>query len=204
MTMSRPLPADGDAALDATLDAATVLDAAAGCYLRLGVAKTTAVDIARAAGISRATLYRRYGSHESIFLAVLERESAAMAAESQEHLRGIADPAERVVEGMMFSISQIGSRPVHAAIFTGESAAWAAGQAIRMQALRRIGEAAVRPLLGPAGLTENEHVADLVDWIIRILLSYAAVPGPAGMEPAAIRRQLTTWFLPGFERLLHG
>lgn len=196
--MSRPLPADGEVA--------AVLDAAAGCYLRLGVAKTTAADIARAAGISRATLYRRYGGHEPIFLAVLERESASMAAESQEHLRGIADPAERVVEGMMFSISQIGSRPVHAAIFTGESAAWAAGQAIQMEALRRIGEAAVRPLLGPpagSGAVGDEDVADLVDWIIRILLSYAAVPGAAGMEPAGIRRQLTAWFLPGFERFLH-
>src|SRR6202034_918093 len=100
---------------------------------------------------------------ESIFLAVLERESAAMAAESQEHLRGIADPAERVVEGMMFSISQIGSRPVHAAIFTGESAAWAAGQAIRVQTLLRIGEAALRPLLGPApgsGARADEDAAD--------------------------------------------
>jgi AcrR family transcriptional regulator len=51
------------------LDAA--LDAAAACYLALGVAKTTAADIARSVGISRAALYRRYGSHEAIFLAVL-------------------------------------------------------------------------------------------------------------------------------------
>ena len=53
--------------------AAAVLDAAAGCYLTLGVTKTTASDIARAAGMSRATLYRRFGSHEAIFMAVLER-----------------------------------------------------------------------------------------------------------------------------------
>jgi AcrR family transcriptional regulator len=182
-----------------------VLDAAAGCYLRLGVTKTTAADIAAAAGISRATLYRRFGSQESIFLAVLERESMAMAAEVQEHLAGVDDPAERLVESMMFSIGQIGSRPVHAAIFTGESAAWAAGRAIRMEALRRIGAAAIRPLLGHAldsGVLSDEDVAGLIDWIIRVLLSYAAIPGPAELAPADIRRQLTSWFLPAFERFM--
>ena len=70
-----------------------VLDAAADCYLRLGVTKTTAADIASAAGISRATLYRRFGSHETIFMAVLERESVAMAAEASAHLTGVSDPA---------------------------------------------------------------------------------------------------------------
>jgi len=194
------------------MDATTaVLDAAAECYLRLGVTKTTAADIARSAGISRATLYRRYGSHESIFHAVLERESIAMAAEAAPVLARITDPAERLVESMLLSIRQIGSRPVHAAIFTGDSAAWAAGQAIRMEALGRIGETAIRPLVSHAtaggaasatGPLSDADVADLVDWIIRILLSFASVPGPAGREPADIRRELTTWFLPAFERFL--
>lgn len=182
-----------------------VLDAAAECYLRLGVTKTTAADIARAAGISRATLYRRHGSHEAIFLAVLERESIAMAAEAAPALAHVADPAERLVEAMMLSLGQISSRPVHAAIFTGDSAAWAAGRAIRTTALRRIGEAAVRPLVShatAAGALSDADVTDLVDWIIRVLLSFASVPGPAGREPAEIRRELTTWFLPAFERFL--
>jgi AcrR family transcriptional regulator len=182
-----------------------VLDAAADCYLRLGVTKTTAADIASAAGISRATLYRRFGSHETIFMAVLERESVAMAAEASAHLTGVSDPAERLIESMVFSISRICDRPVHAAIFTGESAAWAAGRAIRMDALRRIGETAIRPLLGPAidsGALPPDSVSDLVDWILRVLLSYAAIPGPAELQPADIRRQLRAWFLPAFERFL--
>jgi len=177
------------------------MDAAAACYLRLGVAKTTATDIAREAGISRATLYRRYGSHEAIFLAVLTRESEAMAGDARAHLdaQALTDPAERMLEGMMFAIGQIRSRPVHAAVFGGESAAWAAGQAIRMQALRRIGDAGVRPLVAPAlvdGFLAEQDVEDLVDWILRILISYAAIPGAGDRHPDEIRRQLRSWFLP--------
>jgi AcrR family transcriptional regulator len=182
-----------------------VLDAAAACYLRLGVGRTTAADIARSAGISRATLYRRHGTHEAIFLAVLTRESEDMASAAQEHLAEVADPAERILEGMMFSIGEIQSRPVHAAVFGGDAAAWAARQAIREEALRRIGVAGLRPLLASAladGTLSEKGMADLVDWILRILISYAAVPGDGGRKPDAIRGQLANWFLPAFERLV--
>ena len=185
-------------------DLKVAMDAAAACYLRLGVARTTATDIAREAGISRATLYRRYGSHETIFLAVLTRESEAMSDDARAHLDSLSltDPAERTLEGMMFAIGQIRSRPVHAAVFGGESAAWAAGQAIRMEALRRIGEAGVRPVVASAlaeGSLSERDVEDLVDWILRILISYAAVPGQGDRGPDEIRRQLTSWFLPAFQ-----
>jgi AcrR family transcriptional regulator len=184
-----------------------LLDAAASCYLRFGVAKTTAADIARAVGISRATLYRRYGSHEAIFLAVLTRESEAMALDASVHLATVADPLERILEGMLFSIEQIGRRPVHAAVFGGDAAAWAATQAIRVEALRRIGEAGIRPLLDGSfagGSVSDQVMTDLVDWIIRILISYAAVPGDGGRTPDEVRRQLTAWFLPAFESVVDG
>jgi AcrR family transcriptional regulator len=183
-----------------------VLDAAAECYLRIGVTKTTAADIARSAGISRATLYRRHGSQEAIFLAVLTRESEAMAADADGHLRGVDDPSERMLEGMMFAIGEIRSRPVHAAVFGGGSAAWAAGRAIREEAVRRVGLAGVRPLVAPAVLAgavlSEEALGDLVDWILRILISYAAIPGDGGRSPEEVRRQLAEWFLPAFHRLV--
>jgi AcrR family transcriptional regulator len=184
-----------------------VLDAAASCYLRFGVAKTTATDIAQAVGISRATLYRRFGSHEDLFLALLTRESAEMAADAEAHLARIKDPRQRILEGMMFAIKEIGRRPVHAAVFGGDSAAWAATQAIRVEALRRIGEAGVRPLLQSAlaeGSMSERDIKDLVDWLLRILISFAAVPGNGGRRPAEVRRQLATWFLPAFEARFGG
>jgi AcrR family transcriptional regulator len=176
-----------------------VLDAAAACYLRYGVDKTTAADIAKAAGMSRATLYRRGGSHEAIFLAVLVRESEDMARDAERHLAHLDDPAERIVEGMVFAIGEIARRPVHAAVFTTDSAGWAATQALRLSALRRLGEAGIRPLLAAAeadGSISEQAIDDLVDWMLRILISYAAIPGPADLEPADIRRQLTSLFLP--------
>jgi AcrR family transcriptional regulator len=187
------------------VDLDAVLDAAASCYLHFGVAKTRAEDIAQRVGVSRATFYRRFGSHKDIFLAVLARESASMALDAERHLAGVSDPRERILEGMLFSIEQIAQRPVHAAVFGGESAAWAATQAIQLEALQGIGEAGIRPLLAAAlsdGSVSEEDMKDLVDWILRILISYAAVPGRGGRDPQQIRRQLALWFLPAFEALM--
>jgi len=127
-----------------------------------------------------------------------------MAADAEVHLADIVDPLERILEGMMFCIEEIGRRPVHAAVFGGDSGAWAAAQAINMATLRRIGEAGIRPLLESSladGTVSERDAMDLVDWIVRILISYAAVPGNGGRRPTEVRRQLTAWFLPAFDRV---
>lgn len=51
-----------------------LLDAALGQFLHLGLRRTTTDDIARAAGVNRATLYRRLGDKNAIIRATLLRE----------------------------------------------------------------------------------------------------------------------------------
>ena len=134
---------------------------------------------------------------------MLTRESEAMMRDSDRHLSHIVDPGERIVEGMMFSIGEITRRPVHAAVFTTDSAGWAATRALRVDALRRLGETGIRPRLAQAdGTVSEQTIGDLVDWMLRILISYAALPGPADLEPDDIRRQLRTLFLPALGGML--
>jgi AcrR family transcriptional regulator len=183
-----------------------VLDAAAACYLRFGVAKTTAADIAKEAGTSRATLYRRHGTHEQILLAVLTRESQAMFQDAEARLDGLdlRDPIARTIEGMVFVIGEIQRRPVHRAIFTTEAAAWAATQAVRLSAMRRLTETGIRPALAFAleqGTLTEQQLDDLVEWILRILISYAAVPGHEGLDTDDIRRQLDAGLRPALQGL---
>ncbi len=133
---------------------------------------------------------------------MLARESVAMAADAEVHLAQYSDPRQRILEGLLFAIGEIRRRPVHAAVFGGESAAWAATQAMQIEALHRIGTAGVRPLVEgsiAAGAMSERDMVDLVDWILRILISYAAVPGAGGRTPAEVRRQLAGWFVPAFE-----
>lgn len=198
-------PDPGDADGGGALDREVVLDAAAACYLRFGVAKTTAADIAKAAGTSRATLYRRFGTHEEILLEVLTRESEQMMAEAADHIADVPRPADQAIEGMVHAIGEIRTRPVHAAVFTSDAAGWIAAKALQASAMRRLGESGIRPLLEPAlaaGTMSEQDLDDLVEWMLRVLISYAAVPGAEGLEPVDLRRQLTLCFRPALEHLL--
>ena len=69
--------ADRPAATPAEQLEARIVEAMIDCISRWGVAKTTADDIARAAGISRATLYRVFpGGMDVAFDALVRHETA--------------------------------------------------------------------------------------------------------------------------------
>jgi AcrR family transcriptional regulator len=53
-----------------------VLAAAADLLIRFGVDRTTLDDVARAAGVSKTTVYQRWGNRDALLLAVLQRERA--------------------------------------------------------------------------------------------------------------------------------
>jgi AcrR family transcriptional regulator len=59
-----------------------VLDAARACVLDVGFRRTTLTDVARRAGVSRMTLYRRYPALEGIFAALMTREFGRVVSEA--------------------------------------------------------------------------------------------------------------------------
>jgi AcrR family transcriptional regulator len=61
-----------------------VLDAARECVLAVGVRRTTLTDVARRAGVSRMTLYRRYPDLEAVLAALMTREFGRLIAQPVE------------------------------------------------------------------------------------------------------------------------
>src|SRR5919108_4151268 len=73
-----------------------LLDAARECVLAVGVRRTTVTDVARRAGVSRMTLYRRFPDLEAILAALMTREFGRLVDEAVERADG-ATARERVV-----------------------------------------------------------------------------------------------------------
>jgi AcrR family transcriptional regulator len=65
----------------------TVLDAARDCVLAVGVRRTTLTDVARRAGLSRMTIYRRWPDVQSLVADLMTREWTNVVA-------GVAPPAD--------------------------------------------------------------------------------------------------------------
>lgn len=73
---------------------AAVTDAALGCFGRYGIAKTTMDDVAREAGISRATLYRQVESREALLHATIRAEARRITTLVEEATSGVAETPE--------------------------------------------------------------------------------------------------------------
>jgi AcrR family transcriptional regulator len=73
-----------------------LLDAARECVLAVGVRRTTVTDVARRAGVSRMTLYRRFPDLEAILSALMTREFGRLVDQAVEQAQG-ATARERVV-----------------------------------------------------------------------------------------------------------
>lgn len=176
-----------------------VLNAAKACYLRFGIGKTTAADIAREAGISRATLYRRFPSHADIFLAVLAQESLDIVKACESQLEGIEDPTVHVIEGMLIVLDEIPRRPLHAHLFDDAGGPWVFSQTMPAENLHSI---CVEMLLLTPGLklvknAKNMRRIDfLAEWIVRQLASYAIVPSHIARNRNEMRELLYAMLEP--------
>lgn len=98
-----------------------ILDGAQRSVLAVGVARTTLTDIAKAAGVSRMTIYRHYGSSEEVLQDLMTREfgsliDAAVAAENPQ----APVTRQRIVEGALAALEELIEHPLFQRILTAD------------------------------------------------------------------------------------
>src|SRR5688500_16010319 len=74
-----------------------VLDAVRDCVLAVGFRRTTLTDVARRAGVSRMTLYRRYPDVNALVRDLMTREFGALLREAAEAARARGNGRSRLV-----------------------------------------------------------------------------------------------------------
>lgn len=89
-----------------------ILDAALEQFERAGIRGSSVEAVARRAGVTRVTVYRRFPRKEVLVDAVTAREARRMIAAADERIAEIADAEERVVEGFTFLLEQIRAHPL--------------------------------------------------------------------------------------------
>ncbi|MFA1540004.1 TetR/AcrR family transcriptional regulator [Actinomadura monticuli] len=100
-----------------------IIDAAEECFGRFGVAKTTVEDIAAAAKLSRATVYRSVtGGRDELILAVVVRDLLRFLDRLAERLRRERSVPEAIVEGTLDAVEYVRSEPTIAHFLVPEAA----------------------------------------------------------------------------------
>ncbi|MFI7665912.1 TetR/AcrR family transcriptional regulator [Nocardia sp. NPDC049526] len=109
MTSAASAPDDPLSATDLA-----ILDAARACVEEFGVRRTTLTEVARRAGVSRPTVYRRWPDTGSLVAELLVRELRAIVADTMPAAGGARI---RLVEGVVAGAATIRSNPLFGKIF---------------------------------------------------------------------------------------
>ncbi|MEU4424497.1 helix-turn-helix domain-containing protein [Actinoplanes sp. NPDC024001] len=91
---------------------ARILDAAHDQFCRIGIRRSTMADVARRAGISRITAYRRFPTKNALVEHVVRREFRRYFDQFQVEIQQARTAADRVVLGFVSSLQAIRRNPL--------------------------------------------------------------------------------------------
>lgn len=176
-----------------------IVDATARCVDRYGVTKTTFSDVATELGVTRQTVYRHFAGLSDIIAEVAAQGADAFVDRLVAHVQDISDPAEAVIEGMIFCVRTIPAEPrVSLLLQLGDSDAFGRGAttgttiAYGARMLRRFGVD-----WSAAGVGE-EDLHGLAEIIMRLLTSLLQHPGSPPQDEDRLRGLLHRWLAPAF------
>lgn len=86
----------------------SLLDATRECVLEVGVRRTTLTDVAKRAGVSRMTLYRRYPDVDHLVRSLMTREFAALLGNTH----GTGNAREQLVSRAVDAIRLLSANPL--------------------------------------------------------------------------------------------
>jgi AcrR family transcriptional regulator len=192
------VPADVEAARQ------RLLDAAEACIDRFGLAKTTVEDIATAANVSRATIYRYFDNRDELMLAVVLRSlDRSPQGNLEDRFVGVDTPERfgaALVDAMVQLLDQLRHDPKLEVLLNRETGGVSATITGAGPALFGIVIDDWRPFMSAAqrdGLLRADlDVDELSEWVLRSVLSLLTVEGPKHHSPDDERRLLATFLAP--------
>jgi AcrR family transcriptional regulator len=198
-----PRPAAGRPAAGRVAGAAAqrqrIVEGAVRCIAGQGLAKTTLDDVARAAGYSRATLYRAFpGGKDAVMAAVADTEVSRLFSAVAVRMGEAADLEDALIEGMVTASATIAGHDALRYLLEHEPEVVLTRLTFEHhdEVLATVA-AFVAPLLGRwLGHAEAVRVAE---WAARLVFSYVACPSAAIdlTDPSCARRVVRSYVLPG-------
>jgi AcrR family transcriptional regulator len=176
-----------------------IVDGALRCLARQGIAKTTVDDIARDAGLSRATVYRTFPKgREGILGAVVETEVARLFSRLAVVMGEATDLEDVLVAGMVESARRLRSHEALSYLLEHEP-----GAVLPYLTFRELDRVLLvaGDLAAPffARWLEPEQASRAAEWAVRIVMAYCSNPSPHTdlTDPGDTRALVRSFVLPG-------
>ncbi|GAA4694951.1 helix-turn-helix domain-containing protein [Nocardioides nanhaiensis] len=151
-----------------------LLEAARGVFEQFGVRRATMEDVARAAGVSRSTLYRAHPTKEALLLAVVERETAAFFDHLEEAAADLP-PGEAVVECFVRGIALMREIPVLGRLAQTEPEV-VTGMPGRGSLVLRFTERVAATLRRAGATMPDDELLEVAELLLRLASTYLLDP----------------------------
>lgn len=169
------------------LAAEKILDAAEKLFAEQDPGSVGMNEIARAAGCSRATLYRYFESRDALHTAYVHRWANALYHELTRRLAGVDDPAERLVAGITESLALVRGNPALVSWFAETGPPIGAAMAAQSDVITVM----VASFLSALGTGDGDVVQQRARWVVRVVTSMLSFPG----RDADDEREMLTQFV---------
>ena len=167
------MPGDWLAANRSEVAADRILDAAAALFAERDAATVGMHEIARAAGCSRATLYRYFENREALHTAFVNREAYRLFGELSDRIKDAEGPAERLVAGVTAALSAVRSSPPLSSWFAASEPPIGGEMAEQSDVISALSAAFVHSL----GHDDAAVVERRARWLVRVITSLLIFPG---------------------------
>jgi len=177
-----------------------LLDAAESCLEQFGPQKTSMEDVARAGGMSRATVYRYFENRDALLLGVASRQAANLATEAVAFLAQFNTISDWLVEGCLFTLREIPKRPVFASLVTSLDSSAASKLLLGSSGMIQIGVQVLRPMFANAKqqdlLRDDIDIDMLIEWLLRMLWTYLNTPSQVATDEDSMRKLFHMMLIP--------
>ncbi|OBK20028.1 TetR/AcrR family transcriptional regulator [Mycobacterium asiaticum] len=150
-----------------------ILDAAEQLFTDRDPATIGMNEIARAAGCSRATLYRYFESREALRIAYVHRETHRLGHQIRQQIDGVRDPHERLIASITATLRMVRESPPLAAWFAATRLPIGGELARHSDVITALATA----FLSSLGPDDPAIVERRARWAVRVIVSLLMFPG---------------------------
>ncbi|MHA7649434.1 TetR/AcrR family transcriptional regulator [Mycobacterium sp. ML4] len=150
-----------------------ILDAAERLFTERDPASVGMNEIARAAGCSRATLYRYFDSRESLRTAYVHRETRRLGREILALIQAIENPRARLIASFTATLRMVRENPALAAWFGSGRLPIGGELAGQSQVITALASGFVSSL----GSDDPDAIERRARWAVRVIISMLMFPG---------------------------
>lgn len=187
---------------DSVVTRDSLISSAERCIARFGLAKTTMADVAKEAGVHRATLYRYFADREGLISAVFLRQSEPMIARASRELERSEDVAEGLVQTIVDAVAELRRSELVKGLLSAESSPMAAHLSLMSDEVAKVARTAAEPALMRAReegrLRPSVAIDDAMAWSLRA--SFSLLYDQPVLSQTEQVRLLRTFLIPALFR----